>query len=233
MTGLEAVKERRSIRKYEDRPLENDVLKRLQNEISRLNSESGLKMQLVTNERKAFKGFLSYGKFSGVSNYVMIIGRHSENLEYRAGYYGEKLVLYAQQLGLRTCWVGLTYKKIKGAFTIGADEKIVCCISIGYGAEEGHIHKSKSPAQVSNVTADTPIWFLNGVNAALLAPTAVNQQKFYFEYIPSTSSDNKDRVKPSRIFSMVGYTKIDLGIAMLHFEIGANPENFTWLESPF
>ena len=227
MTELEALQSRHSVRKYQDRPLEAIAVDALQKEIAKLNKEGNLNMQLVLNERKAFKGFLSYGSFSNVSNYVMIVGKKSDSLEYRAGYYGEKLVLFAQSIGLNTCFVGLTYKKIDGAFEVGSDEKVVLCVAIGYGEADGYrSHKIKRPDQVSNVTPASPEWFKKGVEAALLAPTAINQQKFYFEYIP------EDKVKPGKATSLAGYTKIDLGIAMYNFEIGAGCENFQWIDSP-
>ncbi len=226
MTELEALQSRHSVRKYQDRPLEAGDVAALQEEIAKINKEGDLHMQLVLNERKAFKGFLSYGSFSNVANYIMVVGKKSDSLEYRAGYYGEKLVLFAQSLGLNTCMVGLTYKKVDGAFEVGSDEKVVLCIAIGYGEADGfRTHKIKRPDQVSNVTPDSPEWFKKGVDAALLAPTAVNQQKFYFEYIP------ENKVKPSKGTSLVGYTKIDLGIAMYNFEIGAGRENFQWVDS--
>ncbi len=227
MTELEALQSRHSVRKYQDRPLEAGDVAALQEEIAKINKEGDLHMQLVLNERKAFKGFLSYGNFSNVANYIMVVGKKSDSLEYRAGYYGEKLVLFAQSIGLNTCCVGLTYKKVDGAFEVGSDEKVVLCIAVGYGEADGfRTHKIKRPDQVSNVTPDSPEWFKKGVDAALLAPTAVNQQKFYFEYIP------ENKVKPSKGTSLVGYTKIDLGIAMYNFEIGAERENFQWVDSP-
>ncbi len=227
MTELEALQSRHSVRKYQDRPLEASAVAALQEEIAKINKEGNLHMQLVLNERKAFKGFLSYGSFSNVANYIMVVGKKSDSLEYRAGYYGEKLVLFAQSIGLNTCCVGLTYKKVDGAFEVGSDEKVVLCIAIGYGEADGfRSHKIKRPDQVSNVTPESPEWFKKGVDAALLAPTAVNQQKFYFEYIP------ENKVKPSKGTSLVGYTKIDLGIAMYNFEIGAGRVNFQWVDSP-
>ncbi len=193
MTELEALQSRHSVRKYQDRPLEAGDVAALQEEIAKINKEGDLHMQLVLNERKAFKGFLSYGSFSNVANYIMVVGKKSDSLEYRAGYYGEKLVLFAQSIGLNTCMVGLTYKKVDGAFEVGSDEKVVLCIAVGYGEADGYrSHKIKRPDQVSNVTSDSPEWFKKGVDAALLAPTAVNQQKFYFEYIP------ENKVKPSK-----------------------------------
>ncbi len=226
MNELEALKRRHSIRKYDSRPLSKDAVEALQNEITKLNKEGDLRMQLVLNEPKAFKGFLSYGSFSNVNNYIMVIGKKSESMEYRAGYYTEKLVLFAESIGLNTCIVGLTYKKVDGAFNLDKDEKVAVCIAIGYGAEPGRQHKIKSPQQVSNLTPESPEWFVKGVEAALKAPTAVNQQKFYFEFIAP------DKVKPIKGKSLVGYTQIDLGIAMYNFEIGAGKENFEWIDSP-
>ncbi len=124
----------------------------------------------------------------------------------------KKIVLYAQQLGLNTCWVGLTYSKVKGVFQIGAGEKLCCVIAIGYGSTQGSSHKSKSVEAVSQVDGAMPDWFRRGVEAALLAPTALNQQKFQFSL-----SGNQVSAKAGRGF----YSKVDLGIVKYHFELGA------------
>lgn len=227
MTELEALKHRHSVRKYQNRPLDNKDIELLNAEIAKFNVEGELRMQLVLNEPKAFKCILAYGTFSNVTNYVMIVGKKSDSLEYRAGYYGEKLVLFAESLGLSTCFVGLTYKKIVGAYEADNNEQVVLCIAIGYSAETCYKpHKIKSPLQVSNLSDNSPEWFLDGVEAALLAPTAVSQQKFYFEYIP------ENKVRPIKGSSLLGFTKIDLGIAMYNFEIGAGKDNFIWIDSP-
>ena len=75
----------------------------------------------------------------------------------------------------------------------------------------------------------TPSWFRSGVDAVQLAPTAVNQQKFYIEYLGKVD-DGLPKVRIRRGSSLVGYTRIDMGIAKLHFEIGAGKENFDWAE---
>lgn len=217
---MQAMKERHSVRSYEDKPLEADVVKHLQDKINLLNRESGLHMQLVLNESKAFSGFMGrYGKFSGVKNYIAVIGKKGDDLQEKAGYYGEQLVLYAQTLGLGTCWVALTYSKVKTAYDIASDEKLAIVITIGYGTTKGVPHKSKSVEEVSKSEGSMPSWFKNGVEAALLAPTAMNQQKFHFEL-----NGNQVKALPGSGF----YTRIDLGIARYHFELGAGKENFTW-----
>lgn len=223
MTIQEAIEARHSVRAYKDQPLEAEVVKVLQEAVVKVNHEGRLHVQLILNEPKAFLGpFAKYGKFRGVGNYLVMAGKKADDLDYRVGYYGEHLVLLAQMLGLNTCWAGLSYSKIPHTYVLGDDEKIACYIALGYGETQGVTHKIKTIEQVSNVSDNTPLWFRKGVEAALLAPTAVNQQKFSFEYV----GDNK--VVAHKGFSLIGYTQMDLGIAKYHFEIGAGKENFSW-----
>lgn len=213
MTLLEAMSARHSVRSYQTQPLSAEVLAALEQEIADCNRESGLNIQLVTDEPKAFDSFMAhYGKFSGVTNYIALVGKKGANLDELCGYYGERLVLKAQTLGLNTCWVAMTYKKIPGAFEVKSGEKLTVVISVGYGAVQGTAHTSKPANQVSNLSSDSPDWFKKGIEAALLAPTAMNQQKFTFTY-----SDGKVTAKAGMGF----YSKIDLGIAKYHFELGS------------
>ncbi len=213
MDILDVIKERHSVRSYTDKKIEGEVLEKLQNKIEELNKESGLNMQLILDEPKAFDSFVAhYGKFDGVKNYIAIVGNKDSNLAEKAGYYGEKLVLFAQSLGLNTCWVVLTFKKIKGVYKINKNEKMQLVIAIGYGRNQGGSHKIKTYEQVTNVKGEAPQWFVDGVNAALLAPTAVNQQRFKIDY-------NNGEVKITA--SKWPYANIDLGIVKCHFEIGS------------
>ena len=227
MTLEEAIKARHSVRNYKHQPLAEELIGVLQQKIDECNTLGNLHIQLVTNETKAFSGIMSYGVFTGVENYLIMAGRKAADLDERIGYYGEQIVLLAQTLGLNTCWVGLTYRKVSSSFQIGKDEKVACVIALGYGEDKYRTHKIKSREEVSNADDTAPGWFIKGVDAALLAPTAVNQQKFYFELILG-KKEGKMKVKASTKFSMMGYTKMDLGIAKCHFEIGAGKENFEW-----
>ena len=228
MTIQEAIEARHSVRAYTGQPLAADVVEVLGEKIRELNEKGHLHMQLIRNETKAFQGKLAkYGKFRGVNDYIVMAGQKADDLDERIGYYGEQLVLLAQTLGLNTCWVGLSYSKVPGTYVLEAGEVIEAYISIGYGETQGVSHKIKRVEQVSNANDLTPSWFRQGVEAALLAPTAVNQQKFFFEYIPAR--DGKPvRVLAKRNFSLIGFTQMDLGIAKCHFEIGAGKENFEW-----
>ena len=228
MTIQEAIEARHSVRAYKEQPLADEVVKVLEEEIAVVNHDAQLHVQLIMNEPKAFLGpFAKYGKFRGVSNYLVMAGKKADDLDERIGYYGEHLVLLAQTLGLNTCWVGLSYTKVPGTYVLDEGEKIACYIAIGYGETQGSSHKIKTIEQVSSTQTISPIWFKKGVEAALLAPTAVNQQKFSFEYVGMENGIHKVHAKKG--FSLVGYTQMDLGIAKYHFEIGAGKDHFEWV----
>ena len=222
MTILEAMKARHSVRRYISKQIPEDIKQQIQNEINNCNIKSGLNIQLITDEPKAFSGFLyHYGKFNNVQNYIALIGNKSVDLDEKIGYYGEKLVLLAQMLGLNTCWVAATFNKksTKQICKIQKGEKLVCVIALGYGATQGISHKSKDIKQVCKNETEMPNWYKKGIEFALLAPTAINQQKFEF-----SRKDNIVSLKSTGGF----YSKVDLGIVKYHFEMGAGIENFSW-----
>lgn len=216
MTLYEATLERHSVRAYQDKSLASEVVDVLAAKIHEINAKTGLHIQLVTNEPTAFQSPMArYGRFSNVSSYLVMIGQDKSVAEELVGYYGEELVLTAQTMGVNSCWVGLTYKLKADEVTIGKGEKVHCVIALGYGTDQGRQHRSKELKDVSNACDLTPDWFLSGVTCALNAPTAVNQQKFFFEL----QADLKTVLAGTRR-SLVGYTRVDLGIAKRHFELG-------------
>ena len=223
MTELEAIRARHSVRQYLNKPLEPDELAALYTEVDICNRESGLHIQVVANEPKAFEGTMArYGKFSGVTNYFALVGKAGPDLQEKCGYWGERLVLKAQTMGLNTCWVALTFSKVKSAYTLDDGEKLAAVIALGHGATQGVPHNSKTMDEVAKADGPMPDWFRAGMEAVLLAPTAVNQQKFLFTLL----EDGRVSAQPGHAF----YVKMDLGIAKYHFEVGAGKENFQWKE---
>jgi hypothetical protein len=225
MNLIEAIECRHSVRQYLDEPIPEEVALRLQAAINACNEVGDLHIQLVLDEPTAFDNLRAKSmKFRGVKNYLILAGKNDASLSERCGYYGEKLVLLAQQLGLNTCWVGATYKKKHDFYNLRSGEKVVLAIAIGYGANQGKPRSSKSMCDVSDgteVSRNDPEWYKRGVTAALMAPTAINQQKFRFERVDDIVSLE------------IGYgpfSRVDGGIVRCHFEIGAGRENFRWIE---
>ena len=220
MDIIEAIKARHSVRAYTDRVINPDIITELKKESAAINAESGLHMQIIENEPKAFGGLMSrYGKFENVRNYIAVVGRKGKDLDEKAGYFGERPLLKAVQLGLDTCWVALTFSRGKSRCTVSDNEKLVCVIAFGYGRTHGAAHKSRPVDSLCTFSGKMPEWFDRGMQAAMLAPTAVNQQKFMF-------SLNGNRVKAVSTGGF--YSKVDLGIVKYHFETAAGKENFDW-----
>lgn len=208
MTEMEVIEARHSVRQYKDVKIEAEKRAVLDSLCLEINAEAGLNIQIIYDEPKCFNSMMAhYGKFSGVNNYIAIVGPKGDDLEEKAGYYGEKLVLKAQELGLNTCWVAMTHGKSNAV--IGKNEKQVIIISLGYGANQGVAHKSRELSKLAKISDDDPEWYREGVKAALLAPTAVNQQKFMIER-------NGEQAKITAAKGML--TNLDLGIVKYNFE---------------
>ena len=218
---MELMRARRSVRTFTDREVPPAVREELDAYAEALNREGGLTIRLFYDEPDCYNSFMAhYGKIVNCRNYIVMGGKKAPDLEERCGYYGEKLVLKAQELGLNTCWTALSHGKSKAVRAV--DEKEVIFIALGYGATQGNARNSRTAEQVSNVSADSPAWFKKGVEAALLAPTAMNQQKFTLTLTEKgTVSAKAGLLGPC--------LKIDLGIVKCHFELAAGKENFRWM----
>lgn len=208
MDIMEIMEQRHSVRQYTEQKIEAEKRSILNELAAEINKESGLHIQMFYDEPDCFDSLMAhYGKFKNVSDYIAIVGNKQN--EEKAGYYGEKLVLECQELGINSCWVALTHGKTKAKLDKG--EKLLIVIAIGYGENQGVSHPSKSIEELSKAD-DKPEWFLKGMKAACLAPTAMNQQKFFFEL--------KDGTVTAKVLKGF-YAKIDLGIVKYHFEIAS------------
>ena len=214
MTLLEAINARHSVRVYKDLAIPEDIRSRLNDFVDGCNKEGHLHIKIQYDDPTGFDSRLAhYGSFRNVQNYIVLAGKNDEDFDFRCGYYGEKIVLFAQELGLNTCWAALTFNKKKVKEIVAPDDTLCMVIALGYGETQGSTRKSKSIENVVISKGIMPDWFRSGVEAALKAPTAMNQQKFAFGV---KGGDPVVKVK-----GMGPYTKVDLGIVSYHFEIGS------------
>ncbi len=221
MVNFEIVKQRHTVRNYEPRAIEGEQLAALQAMIARINAEQGLNLQLVNGSEQGLAPYgVRYGKWN-VTNYIAMIGPESDPLlEEKIGYYGEQIVLWAQEQGLKTGWLETTYQEKPDVIDVPQGHRLVLSLAIGHSPESGRDHKVKEIAALSAVTAsEVPDWFARGMQWAQLAPSAGNQQLFCIAWDGSRLS----------ISTQPGFMeKVDLGIAKLHFELGAAPHQVQW-----
>ena len=221
MTLKEAIVLRHSVRKYLDKPIEAPAREAMNRLAAECNAESGLHIQIIYDDSTCFPALLAhFGMFRNAKNYIALVGKSSvPDLSGICGYYGQRLVLAAQQQGLNTCWIGGSYKKKKTAAEIAADEELICIIALGYGETQGSPRRSKPMEALCNVAdADMPAWFRHGVMAAQLAPTAMNQQKFYITLEGDTVTVTETKKN--------AMSAIDRGIVRYQFEAGSGHRCF-------
>ncbi|MDJ1122698.1 nitroreductase family protein [Olsenella sp. YH-ols2217] len=222
MPLLDAIAQRHSVRSYLPDPIGPEDRERLSALVADANRTPGLSFRLAFDEPRAFSSSLpAYGAFKGVTNYLVCAGERSLHLSQDVGYAGELIVLEAQEMGLNSCWVGLTYKHgiVRGG--LAPDEKLVCVVALGHGAGSGSTHPVKPLEKLCTVEGgvEAPAWFQEGMWAAQLAPTAMNQQRFHITYRGGTV---RAEALPAP------YADVDLGIVKRHFELGAGAENVCW-----
>ena len=144
----------------------------------------------------------------------------TEQLGYGFGYYGTKLMLEAQMLGLNSCWVAMSFNK--GAVTklmaLQEGEKVVNALALGYGETQGIPHRTKPMKKLCRCDGPMPDWFRKGMETVMLAPTAINQQQFLFTLADGTVSA-RAKLGPC--------SQIDLGIVKYYFEIGSGKKVFS------
>ena len=213
MNEIEAIYARHAVRNYKPDQIEAAKIIKLKEKIDELNQKGNLHLQLIEDAGSTYNRLMNRAMGLGSApSVIACVGKEAPDLDQRVGYYGEQLVLFAQTLGLNTCWTG-TFNKKNLSADVRPGEKLVIAIAIGYGKDQGKPRKSKEYSQVTDAPADAPEWFRKGVEMALLAPTAVNQQKFQIKLIEDS------RVEFVNKASFLG--EVDLGIVRYHFDVGA------------
>lgn len=224
MDILEVMKKRHSVRKFTDQPLNEEDVQFIQKLIAEINDEANLHIQLMANEKVSFASFLgmiTYGHFSNVNNYLAMVSNGDDDSLEKIGYYGEKIVLELTKRGLGTCWVAGSLSKKKTKYEKNEGEKLHLIIMVGNISKEGVPHKSKTIEELSILNGkEMPEWFHRGMEAVLLAPSAMNQQKVKFELL----DHNKVRVHADKGIEI----QVDKGIAKYHFEIAAGKDHFSF-----
>lgn len=217
---MDVIRARHSVRAYNGKPIEGEAEEKIRQMIDEANAESGLNIQLCLGDSEALGGLIPrYGSFKNADNYIALVGKKSGDFQEKCGYYGERLVLELMKMGIGSCWIAGTYSRSKTKVTMESGEKLACIISIGYADHMGVPRKTKPLEALCDVSGEMPPWFRRGLEAAQLAPTAINQQNFKFS------------LEGGKVFAKAGigpYTKIDLGIVKYHFECGASGGDWTW-----
>ena len=211
MTIPEAIAQRHSVRTYLDTPIPADIRAQLDERAARLSEKSGLHLFLRYDDPAGFDSFLAhYGRLINVKNYIVLAGKKREGFDFDCGYYGEELVILAQQLGLNTCWTAMSFSKKNVRKILPEDETLCMVIALGFGETQGRPHRNRPLFTLVPDYEKAPDWFRAGADAALQAPTAMNQQHFALHL--------EEGEAVLKVKGLGPYTQVDLGIVAWHFE---------------
>ncbi|MDP3488254.1 MAG: nitroreductase family protein [Bacillota bacterium] len=228
---VEAIPRRHSVRQYTAKEIPNDLLNRLMvSEGIRRLDLTGCRVELVHVPGEldnVFSGIIgNYGKIKGSSALIaLLVPEDSGELGLlEAGYVGEQYVLRATSLGLATCWVGgmFRFKTLMGRLSIGPAEKVAAIISVGWPISKTDpmanlVHlfvKRKTLEQIVHKDLlQSAGWVRTAAEAVRIAPSAVHRQPWFLSGTPA-----RVVLSPTR---QGGFTSMDLGIAMLHFELAS------------
>ncbi|MCM1194182.1 MAG: nitroreductase family protein, partial [Acetatifactor muris] len=140
MSEIDAMKNRHSVRTYQPKRIEQEKIDKLNAMISDCNEKGNLHLQFIEDAGKTFNRLLNKAMGLGTApSLIACVGHVNDTLDERIGYYGERIVLYAQELGLNTCWAG-TFNAKNVTAEIFEGEKLIIVIAIGYGVDPGRQH---------------------------------------------------------------------------------------------
>jgi nitroreductase len=232
----DAILERRSIRRYAAKPVEATGLEAMRRVCADFRPFSSARSVLVADPAEdIFRGIPGgYGKVSGAPALVAFIGdMRSPDVQEALGYMGEGIILEATALGLATCWVGgfFSPKRAAAIAKIAPNERVLAVTPIGY-AREGSSLQERAMSRFGRNWQRRPLsdlvtgikenerldWMKAALQAARLAPSAMNRQPWRFLVDRNSITVSADStLNPTMVVSK----RLDCGIAMLHIEIGA------------
>ena len=221
MTMMDTIRARHSVREYDGRLPEGEALAALQAVIAECVQESGLNIQLVMNNPETFQVVAKFGLVHGANANIAFVTRNGDAEDEAIGYWGQKIVLAAQEAGLNTCWVAMCSRR-KNKAVRGAGEKVRLVIAVGYGKTQGVPRKTKPVEGLAVVEcAEEPAWFATAVEAAQLAPTAMNNQNFHVVLREDGRTVRLEAPKG-------GWNTVDLGIVKRNFKEAADELGVDW-----
>jgi len=231
-----AIEQRRSRRHFDpNRAIEPEKMAALDTICKQFRPFPQARSCLVTEPAQdVFKGIAgSYGKIKGATAFIAFIGDMDHPfVQEEVGYTGEGVILEATALGLNTCWVAGFFRPevVASLIEIKNNERVLAVTPVGYARkfeswEErlmtgfGRTHTRLSLSRtVSGLPRENwPDWAKASLEAARLAPSAVNRQPWGLKVEDDGITVFIRTGGPEFNISK----RLDCGIAMLHIEVAA------------
>jgi nitroreductase len=239
----ETIRSRRSVRTYSGRPLQTEMKERIEQVLGQLTSpfQGKSRLQLIDKKDAAVSEGVklgTYGVILGAPSFIAAATEKSSQAMEHLGYVLEQLVLFVTSRGLGTCWLAGTFRKsaFAAAMHLGKDEIVPVVSPVGYPSRiRGPVDMLFKPIPALKRRAAWHSLFFDGAFDRPLDKTDAGPYTLPLEMLrlaPSASNKQPWRILKDRgrfLFFLdhdLAYRKryefdvqkIDMGIAMLHFE---------------
>jgi len=241
MDIIQAIEKRISCRAFTTRQPDDETVQKLEQEIAAINDEAGLHFQLYGPREDGTAISMASNMFaSNPPYYAALVARKDPIEEEKLGFYGERLVLLAEMLGLSTCWVASTYDRESARVDLAEGEVLHDVLPLGYAPAKMPLKqrtirtaiRGRSKKQDELYRGPVPLsqaaeWVQACVDAVWKGPSAINEQPVVFV---QDALDAPIRAELSRVKTGMEYC--DLGIAKYHFQVVAEacgvPGTWQW-----
>lgn len=237
--NTEIIRNRKSVRTYNEQPVPEQTLSQVRDYLEHDAGLFGVPVAFfVLNAREAG---VSSPVILGADTYVAGKYKKQKNAEISFGYAFEKFILYATSLGLGTVWLAATIdrKAFENAVHLKEDEVMPAVTPLGYAADKRSIRESmmrkgmkadsrlpfeelffRDNFQNPLEESDAGIWQLP-LEMVRLAPSATNKQPWRVVTEKYRVHFYEKKTKGYAKEATGDIQKVDLGIALCHFEIAA------------
>lgn len=252
---IELIKSRRSIRSYDGKDIKEEKLEKLRGFIEEINKEANIKARftLPTNDKEDGKAkkLGTYGVISGANSFIVGILDKDEKDLVEFGYLFEKIVLFATDLDLGTCWLGGTFNRANFQENLDLKENefipivspvgnpkekpgiVARLMKVGAGSDKRMSWNELffQGGRLKPLDKDTAGEYATPLEMLRLGPSAVNKQPWR---IVKDGDDFHFYLSRSRGYKIGAYDmqKNDMGIAKCHFELTARELGLqgSWME---
>lgn len=235
MQILEVIRQRRSVRTFEKKKIDDSVLNELKEYAKQIDNPWNIEVRYVFMDAEEYG--LSSPVLSGEPMYIAALVDKVDHGEEAAGYAFEKLMLKAVSMGLGTVWIGGTMKRELFETACGkADyERMPCITPLGIPAKMsfkemimrkgvGADNRLKSEKLFFTEDMDHPLKAASmdihdALEAVRLAPSAVNKQPWRIILKDGLYHFYEKHAKGYISDAVGDMQKIDIGIAIAHFDL--------------
>lgn len=241
------IRQRRSVRTFKKEPVKPETLQKLEAYLQQLDNPFGIPVEFRILDAKQYS--LTSPVLVGESVYVGAKVKHIPQSELAFGYEFEKFCLYAEALGLATVMLASTMDRpaFEKAMEVDkeSDEVMMLVSPIGYKAEKMSVRETMMRKSVKgdermdfekicfadsfdkSVCYEQAGIFADAVEMVRLAPSAINNQPWRLVLAGDKVHFYKNIVPQLTNRPLCDIQKVDMGIALAHFELTMAAEGKT------